>query len=209
MKGQRWLRYVACVIAAAVLSGCAGGTKVVLNQENYVPTFRAADYSRFKGKTVIMDNFTNQAANTKRWGYYSADNKFYYEATNYLESHLWFCFQKAFQHTGMKVYDQTYGYGAYPYHPYWWGPVPPPARPQAALKDAVEFQLVLMSMTDQEAKFQIFLFKGGEQKFQKDYVVTLPALPSQDPKELEKNAYLLIDRMVTAVFQDKEFRKVF
>ncbi|OPY84144.1 MAG: hypothetical protein A4E72_02356 [Syntrophus sp. PtaU1.Bin208] len=206
MKGRIWICFMVCIIAAAALFGCGGGTKVVLKQENYVPAFRAADYSRFKGKTVIMDNFTNQAANTKRWGYYSADNNFYYEATTYLESHLWYCFQKAFQHAGMKVFDQTYGYGAYPY---WWGVTPPPARQNAALKDAVEFQLILMSMTDQESKFQVLLFRGGEQKFQKDYTVTMPAPSSQDPNELEKNAYRLIDQMVTTVFKDKEFRKVF
>jgi len=207
MEGQRWLRCLACIVAAVVLFGCGGGTKVVLKQENYIPAFRAADYSRFKGKTVILDNFTNQAANTKRWGYFSADNKFYYETTTNLENHLWHCFQKAFEHAGMKVYDQTYGYGAYPY-PYWWG-APPPPRPRAALKNAAEFQLVLLSMTDQECKFQVLLFKEGEQKFQKEYAVTMPAPTSQDPKDLEKNAYLLIDRMVMAVFSDKDFRKVF
>jgi len=98
MKGHIWIHSMVCVIAAAVLFGCAGGTKVVLKQENYVPTFRAADYS---------------------------------------------------------------------------------------------------------------LFKGGEQKFQQDYTVALPTPSSQDPKELEKNAYLLIDQMVTAVFKDEEFRKIF
>ncbi len=211
MREWNWMRYVLCLLAAAVLCGCGGGTKVVIKQENYAPAFRAGDFGRLKGKTVILDNFTNQAANTKRSGYYSADNKFYYETTNNLESHIWYCFQKAFQHAGMKVYDQSYGYYGYhhPYHPYWWGYVPPPPRQQGAFKDAVEFQLVLTSMTDQECKFQVLLFRKGEEKFRKDYTVTLPAPSSQDPKELENNAYRLIDQMVAAVFRDKEFRKVF
>jgi hypothetical protein len=164
MRKLIWLRCVVCFLAAAVLYGCGGATKVVIKQENYTPAFRAGEYGRFKGKTVILDNFTNQAANTKKWGYYSSDNKFYYEATNNLESHLWYCFQKAFQHAGMKVYDQSYGYaygGYHPYHPYWWGYAPPPAQRQGPFKDAVEFQLVLTSMTDQECKFQVLLFARG------------------------------------------------
>lgn len=207
MQLKTLMRYMIYFLTAIILFGCSGGTKVVLKQESYVPSFRGADY-RFKGKTVILDNFTNQAANTKQWGYFSADSKFYYEATTHLESYLWDCFRKAFQHAGIKVFDHSYGYGVYPYH-HWWGGAPYRPRPQGGLRDAVEFQVVLMSMTDQECKFQVLLFKKGEQKFQKDYNVTMPTLASLDPKERERNAYLLIDQMVTTVFKDREFRKAF
>lgn len=154
-----------------------------------------------------MDNFINQAGNTTSWGYSSADKKVTYEAPVHLESYLWSCFQKAFQHAGINVLDQTYGGYAHPYHPYWWGAAPPP-RAQAP-RGVVEFQLVLTSMTDQECKFQILLFKNGEIKFQKDYAVTMPPSSSTDPKELEKRSYRLIDQMVTSVFKERDFQKAF
>ena len=202
------IRYLTCIAAAFLMFGCAAGSKVTMKQESYTPGFRTADFSRYKGKTVILDNFINQAANTKTWGYNSADNKVYYEATTHLESYLWYCFQKAFQQMGMKVYDQTYGGYWNPYHPYWWGAAPPPRAP-AAVKGATEFQLILTSMTDQEAKFQVLLLKNGENKLQKDYTVTAHPVSSQDAKELEKGAYKLVDQMIITIFRDRDFQKVF
>jgi hypothetical protein len=195
-------------MAAFLLLGCVAGSKVTLKQESYTPGVRSAELGHFKGKTVILDNFINQAANTKAWGYNSADNKTYYEATTHLESYLWYCFQKAFQQMGMKVYDQSYGGYWNPYHPYWWGAAPPPRAP-AAVKGATEFQLILTSMTDQEAKFQVLLLKNGENKLQKDYTVTVKPVTSQDTKELEKGAYKLIDQMIITVFKDREFLRAF
>lgn len=208
---KRRLTYVGCIICLVTtlcLFGCAGGgMKVAVKQDNYSPGFRSSDMGRVKGKTVIMNNFINQAGNTTSWGYYSVDKKVIYEAPVHLESYLWYCFQKAFQHTGIKVLDQTYGGYAHPYHPYWWGAAPPP-RAQAP-RGVLEFQLVLTSMNDQECKFQILLFKNGETKLQKDYAVTVPPSSSADPKELEKRSYRMIDQMVTSVFKDRDFQKAF
>ena len=207
-KGLIQICYVVCLMAAFLLLGCVAGSKVTLKQESYTPGVRSAELGHFKGKTVILDNFINQAANTKAWGYNSADNKTYYEATTHLESYLWYCFQKAFQQMGMKVYDQSYGGYWNPYHPYWWGAAPPPRAP-AAVKGATEFQLILTSMTDQEAKFQVLLLKNGENKLQKDYTVTAQPVSSQDAKELEKGAYKLVDQMIITIFRDRDFQKVF
>jgi len=207
-KGLFQVCYIVCLMAAFLLLGCAAGSKVTVKQESYIPGVRSAEFGHFKGKTVILDNFINQAANTKTWGYNSADNKVYYEATTHLESYLWYCFQKAFQQMGMKVYDQSYGGYWNPYHPYWWGAAPPPRAP-AAVKGATEFQLILTSMTDQEAKFQVLLLKNGENKLQKDYTVTVKPVSSQDTKELEKGAYKLIDQMIITVFKDREFLRAF
>jgi hypothetical protein len=193
-RGLKQVRYRVCIIAALFMFGCAGGgMKVAMKQDNYSPGFKSSDISRVKGKTVIMDNFINQAGNTTSWGYSSADKKVTYEAPVHLESYLWSCFQKAFQHAGIKVLDQTYGGYAHPYHP----------------RGVVAFQLVLTSMTDQECNFRILLFKNGESKFQKDYAVTMPPSSSTDPKELEKRSYRLIDQMVTSVFKDRDFQKAF
>jgi len=202
------IRYLACMAAAFLMLGCAAGSKVTMKQESYTPGFRTADFGRYKGKAVILDNFTNQASNTKSWGYNSADNKVYYEATTHLESYLWYCFQKAFQQMGMKVYDQTYGGYWGPYHPYWWGAAPPPRAP-AAVRGATDFQLVLTSMTDQEVKFQVLLFRNGESKLQKDFTATAQPVSSQDPQALEKGAYRLVDQMILTIFRDKDFQRAF
>lgn len=130
----------------------------------------------------------------------------YYEAPVHLESCLWYCFQKAFQHAGAKVLDQ--GYGGYGYHPYWWGAPPPQAR-QPLPKDTTEFHLTLHSMTDQESRFQVQVFKNGEVKLQKEYSAMLPAAATQDKVELEKRAYRRVDQMVQTVFKDREFQNVF
>jgi hypothetical protein len=213
MKRALHIQYILCLVAAVLLSGCAGGmggsTKVTMKQDSYTPGFRPSDVSRFKGKTVILDNFTNNASNTKSWGYFSADKKVYYEASVQLEIYLWHCFQKAFQHAGAKVLDQTHGGYEHPYHPYWWGAARPPQPARTAPRGALDFQFVLTSMTDQECKFQVSLFKEGETKFQKDYTVTMPPPASEDAKELEKNAYRLVDQMVITVFKDMDFQKSF
>ncbi|MDA8125817.1 MAG: hypothetical protein M0009_11590 [Deltaproteobacteria bacterium] len=199
------------VVAALALIGCAGvggGLKVAMKQESYAPAFRADAYKQFKGKTVLLYNFTNNAANTKAWGYYSADKKVYYEAPVQLESYLWSCFQKAFQHAGIKILDQSAGYYGQPYNPYWWGYAPPPQARAALPKNTAEFQFTLNSMTDQECKFQVLISKNGETKLQKDFTVTAPPPRSAEDKgELEKGAYRLVDQMVTAVFNDKDFQK--
>ena len=213
-RGRKVINYVMCLVAALFLFGCAGvgGIKVNMKQDSYAPAFRAEDYGRFKGKTVLIYNFTNNAANTKSWGYYSADKKVYYEAPVHLESYLWYCFQKAFQHAGMKVLDQS-SYGGYygqPYNPFWWGygpPPPPPQGQQALPKNTAELQLVLNSMTDQECKFQVLVSKSGESKLQKDFTVTMPPTASEDKGELEKGAYRLVEQMVITVFKDKDFQK--
>jgi hypothetical protein len=64
-------------------------------------------------------------------------------------------------------------------------------------------------MTDQESRFQVLLLKNGENKFQKDYTVTVQPISSQDAKELEKGAYKLVDQMITTIFRDRDFQKVF
>jgi hypothetical protein len=201
------IRLAVCFLAAVALLGCAGGSKIVLNKDNYKPGFRSGEFSRYRGKTVILDNFINQAANTRQWSYASADGKFTYEATDHLESYMWYCFKKAFDSTGIKVLDQTYGHPGPYYHP-WWGPRPY-QQPVAAPKGVTDFQLILKSMTDQEWVVQVLIFKNGETKLQKDYTITVPPTTSQDKAELEKRAYRTVDQLVTAVFRDREFQKAF
>lgn len=207
---SKFAKLVICFIAAAALLGCgAGGMKVTLKQDNYKPGFRSGEFSRYRGKTVILDNFINQAANTKSWSYASADQKVTYEATEHLESYMWYCFKKAFDFAGMKVLDASYGaQNPYYYHP-WWGPRPYQQPAAGVPKGVSDFQLVLKSMTDQEWVVQVLVFKNGETKLQKDYTVTVPPTTSQDKAELEARAYRTVDQLVTTVFRDREFQRAF
>jgi len=64
-KSSKPIVLVAFCIFALLLTGCASGTKVTVTQEKYSPSFRAGDYSRYKGKKLVLSSFYNQAQNTK------------------------------------------------------------------------------------------------------------------------------------------------
>jgi hypothetical protein len=202
----------ALFLAVVLATGCAsmGGPKVKVQYEQYAPGFKASDFSRFKGKKLVLSPFINQASNTKAWNYSSPDQKVTYETSAQLETYLWYCFEKDLKHIGVRLIDYAAGGPGYrPYHhPYgWWG-APPPASAQAP-RGTPEFQLVMTSLTDQEFKFQVLLFKDGETKFQKDYAVNMEPAPTQDVQELGKRAHRLVDLAFTTVLKDRDFQKAF
>lgn len=196
------------IVAACFFAGCAttGGTKVSMSYEKYSPSFRASDYSYFKGKKVVLASFQNQAQNTKSWGYYSADNKYMYEGNATLESYYWYCFQKAFRHIGVNVVDYLSD-DRYYHHRHWWG-APGPGSYRAP-KGVSEFQLILTSMTDQEFKFKALVFKNGETKLDKEFTVKMAPAGTDKVPELERRSYRLVDAAFTTIIKDKDFRRVF
>ena len=202
-----------CIIAL-FLTGCgAASSKIKMTQSKYTPQFHAGDYSRYKGKKLIITGFTNQAGNTKAWSYNSADNKYMYEGDAQLESYYWYCFQKAFRHIGVSIVDYNYGGGPRPYasgYRYGWGygyaPSPEEAR---SAKGVPEFGLTLTSLTDQEFRFKVYLYKNGETKLEKDFVVTMAAAGTDNTADLENRTYRLVDLAFTTIMKDKDFQKVF
>lgn len=198
---------IVCCIIGLFLAGCAGGTKVVTTQEKYSPSFKAGEFSRYKGKKLVLSSFFNQAANTKAYAYFSPDKKLTYEVNIQLETFYYNSFQKAFKQIGVNLVDYSYDdRHAYRHH-YWWG-VPGPGGYRAP-KGVSEFQFTLLSMTDQEFKFKVMLFKEGESKFDKEYTVTMAAATSDNPAELEKRAYQLVDLAFTTILRDREFSRAF
>lgn len=199
-----------CIIAL-FLAGCAGGTKVTLKQESYSPSFRAGDYSRYKGKKLCLSSFSNQAQNTKSYRYSSPDNKLSYEGNVKLEDLYLKGFTKAFKHIGVNLVDYTYDndprYRPGYHHGYWWG-APGPGNYKAP-KGVPEFQFILLSMTDQELKFKVLVFKEGETKLDKEYTVTMPAATTDNTTELEKRGYRMVDLAFTTIMKDREFQRVF
>ncbi len=196
------------ILAICFLAGCAttGGTKVSMSYDKYSPSFKAADYSYLRGKKVVLSSFQNQAANTKSWGYLSADNKYMYEGNATLESYYWYCFQKAFRHVGVSVVDYQTD-DRYYHGRYWWG-APGPGTYRAP-KGVAEFQLILTSMTDQEFKFKALVFKNGETKLDKEFTVKMAPAGTDKVPELERRSYRLVDAAFTTIIKDKDFRRVF
>jgi hypothetical protein len=198
---------IVCIICL-FLAGCASSTKIMMTQEKYSPSFRAGDYGRYKGKKLVLSSFSNQAQNTKAYDYFSTDKKYMYEGNASLENYYLYCFQKAFRHIGVSLVDYNYD-GAYnPYHHgYWWGAPGPGAY--RAPKGVLEFQFILLSITDQEFKFKVLLFKNGESKLDKEYTVTMDAAGTDNAGELEKRSYRLVDLAFTTIMRDRDFQKLF
>jgi len=212
MKNYIWRSGVIVFsIIILFLTGCASGTKITMTQEKYSPSFRAADYSRYKGKKLVLSSFTNQAQNTKTYNYFSPDKKLNYEGNVSLENLYLNSFTKAFKHIGVNLVDYAYdndpnyrhGYR----YGYWWGG-PGPGGYKAP-KGVSEFQFILLSMTDQELKFKVLLFKEGESKLDKEFTVTMPAAGTENAAELEKRGYRLMDLAFTTVMKDRDFQKAF
>jgi hypothetical protein len=199
---------LACIIGF-FLAGCAASTKITMTQSKYTPQFHSGDYSRYEGKKLILAGFSNQAANTKAWDYFSADNKYKYEGDAQLESYYWGCFRKAFRHIGVNIVDYYYGGGPRPYyHPYWWGYAPPPEDRRAA-RGVPEFGLTITSLTDQEFSFKVYVYKNGETKLEKDFIVKMNTATTDNAAELEKRSYRLVDLAFTTIVKDKDFQRVF
>lgn len=216
MKENRILNSIVLVfIIGFFLAGCAtvGSTKITMSPEKYAPSFKSADYSYMKGKKVVFYSFTNQAQNTKAWSYYSADNKYMYEGTATLENYYSSCFQKAFRHIGVSVvdyqYDDRYRDDRHYYHRHGWGWGAPGPGNYRAPKGVPEFQFILTSLTDQEFKFKVIVFKNGETKLDKQFTVTMSPAGTDKIPDLEKRSYRLVDLAFTAIMKDSDFRRVF
>jgi hypothetical protein len=207
MKNKSAMNYIIfAVVVCFFIIGCAAGSKIMMSSDRYSPSFRSSDFSRLKGKKLILSSFYNQAQNTKAWSYNSADNKYLYEGNAQLETYYWNCFYKAFKHAGVNLLDYTYAGYRGP-HPYWWGAAPPPQAPQA--KGIPEFQLILTSLTDQEFRFKALLLKDGQTKFEKEFTVTMKSAGTENVGELEKRSYNLVDIAFTTIMKDHEFQKSF
>jgi len=207
-KNIQWQGIVVCCIIGLLLAGCAGGTKVVTTQEKYTPSFKAGDFRSYKGKKLVLSSFFNQAQNTKAYAYFSPDKKLTYEVNIQLETFYYNSFQKAFRQVGVNLVDYAYDdRNPYRHGYYWWG-VPGPGAYRAP-KGVGEFQLTMLSLTDQEFRFKVAVYKDGESKFDKEFTVTMPAATSDNQAELEKRAYSMVDLAFTTILKDRDFSRAF
>jgi len=190
-----------------LLGGCASGTKIILTQEKYSPSFRAADFARYKGKKLVLASFFNQAQNTKTYNYFSPDKKLNYEGNVSLENLYLNGFTKAFKHIGVTLVDYVYDEDYRNPRNWWWG-YPGPSGYRAP-KGVPELQFIVLSMTDQELTFKIILFKDGQTKLDKDLTVKMAPAATEDVAALEKRGYQMVDLAFTTIMRDRDFQRAF
>lgn len=173
----------ACLVMAGVFGCRAAGTKVVVRQDLYTPSFAPKNLSAYKGKSVYLSAVTNNASNTSIWNYYSPGSDVYYEATPALQTYFWDCFIKDFNWIGVKTASDA--------------------------SSAPNMEVIMNSITDQEFKFNVILLVPGKQPFRKDYTVKMPPTQDKDPAKLEKRGYELVDASFMAIVGDADFQKAF
>ena len=134
-----------CVVIGITMIGCRSAVKVSLN--NYNPVF-TEDYSAYKGKSVYLMNFDNQADDTSIWYYYSLDKKFSYSVDNTIHNYFWYAFHDAFEKAGMRVTNVD----------------KPDLKAPAIL-------LTLLSITDASYRVMLTIQRRGTTVFTKKYTV--------------------------------------
>ena len=168
----------------AAVSGCKRGTYVYVQQDKYAPQLHA-NLNVYKGTTVFLNNFSNQASNTSSFYYYSPDYGVTYESSPSLQSYLWGCFQKALVGLGMTVHSVDDS--------------PAPGVP--------EIQMTFNSLTDQEFKFQVTVLKNKQEVYKNSYAIAAP--PSNDTRAiaLEERAYRMVDAAISSMLFDQKFQQ--
>lgn len=175
-----------CIISlffiAAVLTGCAG-TTVNVHRHLYKPDIPASVAGFYKGKQIDLNTVINMDKKTQSWTYYNPDKTVAYKASVSLEYYVMDCFRDAFWSTGMSVFYET---------------------PEPNVSD---MQLIIDSLTDVEFKFSVLVNKNAVTIFKNQFVVTMPPADKTDTAQMEKNAYIMMNKAVVAVLSDKKFQE--
>ena len=185
---------VIILLSFLLLNGCAAHKNpsvfVDVYFASYTPGFDPAAYKDYSGKTVILASIRNHARNTTMLGYYSSDRNIRY-TTNYiagkmpppLESFLWYTLQKSFARAGIT------------------------ATIDNVSDTALNLNLTILSMNDQEAILQMQLSRGGKTLVQNEITVANPQAPTTDSSELEKRSYTYFDAITVAILNHPDFKK--
>ena len=180
-------------IIISFFTACSTSQYVYVQQDKYTPGFSARDFSDYKGKAIILNSFTNRAENTSIFYYYSDNENVKYEGSPTLHSYLWYCFKKAFIHIGVFVEEPK-------------GPIFSETIVPEGMK---MMELEFNSFTDTELSCNINLFKEKKLIYQKNFAVSVPLIANRNSVYLEKNAYMMMDKVFTTIISDKGFREAF
>ena len=190
MNTTKWSRHVILVLVGWMVisllsSGCAGRrTSVLIDQ--YKPQF-SKEWNQYKGKSVYLMNFDNQANDTSIWYYYSRDQKFNYGTQSTIQNYFWYAFNDAFVKAGVAVSN-----------------VENPDLP------APSMWVTLRSITDERYQIRVTVQKKGSTAFIKDYISQepLPAEGDRNPADLAQRAYRMTNQLIESILADPDFQKV-
>ncbi len=176
------LLWLALLLSAAFMfAGCAD-VKVNVHRHLYKPDIPASVAGFYKGKQIDLNNFINMDENTKKWKYFSPDKKIAYEASVPLEYYVMDCFRDAFWLAGASVFKES---------------------PVDSIPD---MSLIIDTWTDREMKFTVAVMKNNSLKFRNQYTVNMPGGNINDPVQLEKNSYEMINKAIVMVMSDPKFQ---
>jgi len=172
-----------CIIIMVITVGCLG-VKVPLS--NYDPMV-SGDYSVYRGKRVYLMNFDNQANDTSIWRYYSVDQKFSYSINNAIHNYFWHAFRDVFVKLGMLVSDVD--------------------NPDL---HAPAMWITLLSITDEKYHVRLTVQERGLTVYTENFTIQEPPLVEKDrnPAALEQRAYRMTNRLIAAILEDPEVRKL-
>jgi hypothetical protein len=173
------------VFMGITIIGCGGMANVSL--QGYKPVF-TRDHSVYKGKSVYLMNFENQANDTTIWYYFSTDRKVSYGTKDVIHNYFWYGLRDALVKVGMIVTNVD-------------NPDP----------NAPAMWLTLMSINDEHFQVKVTVQRKGEPDFAERYEVKESPLPSDDrmPANLEKRAYEMTNRLFETILNDPDFKKIF
>jgi len=146
---------------------------VKVSRDRYTPLIEPSKHAEYKGQWMIFDSIeVSENPNITNFYYLSEDKTIGYtlfyspgSMQQPVASFFWYALQKTFENIGMVIKET--------------GP----------LKNVPELNLKILSLTDQEAKFQVSLLRNGFLLMQKEISVIQKLPPTKDVTELEKRQY--------------------
>jgi hypothetical protein len=174
------------IVAWLVFSGCAA-KKTWVQIGEYKPQF-TKDWNQYKGKSVYLMNFDNQANDTSIWYYYSKDQKFYYGTdSTTIHNYFWYAFNDAFANAGIAVSCVD--------HPDLTAPA---------------MWVTLRSITDERYNVRVTVQKKGASTLSKDYSTeeAVPAEADRSPPAMAQHAYMMTNKLIESILGDPDFQKI-
>ncbi|MBN2401786.1 MAG: hypothetical protein JXN64_05255 [Spirochaetes bacterium] len=169
------------IFAGVVVAGC-GDRNIRLSDDGYNTGASLKNIKGYKDTQINLGSFYNNAAKAKRYAYFSTDKSVSYSTNSLLPDYMWYCFKKAFTEIGMLVNETD---------------------------EAPSLSLIINDINDTGLKCDINLYKDDGLEYVKELIVTMPAVSGtadSDPTLLEKKAYDMMDAVIAALLNDKEFK---
>jgi hypothetical protein len=172
------------IVTSLLSSGCAS-RRTWVQIDQYTPQF-SKEWNQYKGKSIYLMNFDNQANDTSIWYYFSRDLKFSYGTHYAIHNYFWNAFNDAFVKAGMAV-----------------------SRVDNPDLTAPAMWITLRSITDERFQVRVTVQKKGATSFIKDYIIEepLPAEGDRTPDNLTQRAYRMTNKLVETVLGDPEFQR--